>query len=40
VTVSSHKEFLPKTAKSMLKDIAEIVSMDIKELMKKYKIKL
>ena len=40
VTVWFHKEFLPKTAKSMLKDIAEIVGIDMKELMRKYKIKL
>lgn len=40
VTVWFHKEFLPKTAKSMLKDIAKIVGLDIKELTRKYRIKL
>jgi predicted RNA binding protein YcfA (HicA-like mRNA interferase family) len=40
VTVWFHKEFPPKTAKSMLQSIADIVWLDIKTLIKKYDIKL
>jgi predicted RNA binding protein YcfA (HicA-like mRNA interferase family) len=40
VTVWFHKEFPPKTAKSMLKAIAEMVGIDVKELIKKYNIKI
>ena len=40
MTVAHHKEFLPKTAKSMLKNIAETAGLEVKELIKRYKIKL
>jgi len=40
VTIAFHKEYPPKTAKSMLKDIASISNTDYKELIKKYNIKL
>lgn len=40
VTVWFHKEFPPKTAKSMLESIADIVGLETKILIKKYNIKL
>ena len=40
LTVAFHKEYPPKTAKSMLKDIADISNIEYKELIKKYNIKL
>ncbi len=40
LTVAFHKEYPPKTAKSMLKDISEISGIDYKNLLKNYNIKL
>ncbi len=40
VTVAFHKEYPPKTAKSMLKDIANISWKDYLEIIKDYNIKL
>jgi len=40
LTIAFHKEFPPKTAKSMLNDIANITNTPYKELIKKYNIKL
>jgi len=40
LTVWFHKEYPPKTAKSMLNDIAKIEWIEYKELIKTYKIKI
>ena len=40
VTIPFHKELPPKTSKSILKDISDIVWIDYKDLIKKYNIKL
>jgi len=40
LTVWFHSEYPPKTAKSMLNDIAKISGLDYKYLIKKYNIKL
>jgi predicted RNA binding protein YcfA (HicA-like mRNA interferase family) len=40
LTVWFHKEYPPKTAKSMLNDIAKIEWIEYKELIENYKIKL
>jgi len=40
LTVWFHKEYPPKTAKSMLNDIAKIENITYTELVKKYNIKL
>ncbi|MFA6255644.1 MAG: type II toxin-antitoxin system HicA family toxin [Candidatus Absconditabacterales bacterium] len=40
VTVGFHKEFPPRTAKSMLQSIADIVGINVKILIKKYSIKV
>ena len=40
LTVGFHREYPPKTAKSMLKDISRITKIEYAELMKQYKIKL
>ena len=40
LTVWFHKEYPPKTAKSMLNDIAKISEIDYFDLIKKYNIKL
>ncbi len=40
LTVWFHKEYPPKTAKSMLKDIAKIEWIKYEELVLKYNIKL
>ncbi len=40
LTVAFHKEYPPKTAKSMLKDIAKISDIEYKDLIEKYNIKL
>jgi predicted RNA binding protein YcfA (HicA-like mRNA interferase family) len=40
VTVWFHKEFPPRTAKSMLQSIADIVGINVKILIKKYSIKV
>ncbi len=40
LTVWFHKEYPPKTAKSMLKDIANIVNIEYIDLINKYNIKI
>lgn len=40
VTVWYHKEYPPKTAQSMLRDIAKISWVEYKDLLKEYNIKL
>jgi predicted RNA binding protein YcfA (HicA-like mRNA interferase family) len=40
LTVWFHKEYPPKTAKSMLNDIAKVEWITYKELTDKYKIKI
>ena len=40
LTVWFHKEYPPKTAKSMLKDIANIVGIEYIDLINKYNIKI
>jgi len=40
LTVWFHKEYPPKTAKSMLHDIAKIEWIEYSELIKKYNIKI
>ena len=40
LTVAFHKEFPPKTSKSMLNDISKITGEKYEELIKKYKIKI
>jgi len=40
LTVWFHSEYPPKTAKSMLKDIARIMKVEYSELVKEYNIKL
>ncbi len=40
LTVGFHKEYPPKTAKSMLKDIAKITWENYSDIIKKYNIKL
>jgi hypothetical protein len=39
VTVPHHNELIPKTAKSILSDIARHQGLTTKEIVKKYKIK-
>ncbi len=40
VTIAFHKEYPPKTAKSMLKDISRISWIEYKSIIKDYNIKL
>lgn len=40
LTVAFHKEYPPKTAKSMLHDIADISNIEYIDILEKYKIKL
>jgi len=40
LTVWFHKEYPPKTAKSMLKDVANIVGIEYIDLINKYNIKI
>ncbi len=40
LTVAFHKEYPPKTAKSMLKDISKISWIDYNKILKDYNIKL
>ncbi|MDQ7009128.1 MAG: type II toxin-antitoxin system HicA family toxin, partial [Candidatus Gracilibacteria bacterium] len=40
LTVGFHKEYPPKTAKSMLNDISKIEGIEYRELIKNYKIKI
>ena len=40
VTIAFHKEYPPKTAKSMLTDIAKISGVNYGNIIKKYNIKL
>ena len=40
LTVAFHKEYPPKTAKSMLQDISNISGINYTDLIKRYNIKL